>query len=65
MKLTGKVATITGAGAGIGEATAVLFAQEGAKVCCNSLSNSAIRVVKKIKNSGGDAIFVQADVSIF
>ena len=64
MKLSGKVAIITGAGAGIGEATAVLFAQKGAKVCCNSLSDSAMRVVEKIKSAGGDAIFVQADVSI-
>ena len=64
MKLLGKVAIITGAGAGIGEATAILFAQKGAKVCCNSLSNSAMRVVHKIKNSGGDAIFIQGDVSI-
>jgi len=63
MKLSGKVAIITGAGAGIGEATAVLFAQNGAKVCCNSLSDSAMKVVEKIKNSGGDAIFAQADVS--
>ena len=64
MRLSGKVAIITGAGAGIGEATAVLFAQKGAKVCCNSLSDSAMRVVEKIKSAGGDAIFVQADVSI-
>ena len=64
MKLLGKVAIITGAGAGIGEASAILFAREGAKVCCNSLSDSAMKVVEKIKNSGGDAIFAQADVSI-
>ncbi len=64
MKLLGKVAIVTGAGAGIGKATAILFAQEGAKVCCNSLSDSAMRAVQKINNFGGDAIFVQADVSI-
>ena len=64
MKLKGKIAVITGAGAGIGEATALLFAKEGAKVCCNSISESAKNVVRKIKLSGGDAIFVQADISI-
>jgi NAD(P)-dependent dehydrogenase (short-subunit alcohol dehydrogenase family) len=64
MKLKGKVAVVTGAGAGIGEATALIFAKEGAKVCCNSLSTSAKEVVAKIKSSEGDAIFVQADVSI-
>ena len=64
MKLKGKIAVVTGAGAGIGEATALLFAKEGAKVCCNSLSTSAKDVVAKIKLSGGDAIFVQADISI-
>ncbi len=64
MKLKGKIAVITGAGAGIGEATALLFAKEGAKVCCNSLSPSAKHVVAEIKLSGGEAIFVQADISI-
>ena len=64
MKLKGKVAIITGAGAGIGEATALLFAKEGAKICCNSLTESAKNVVGKIKSSGEDAIFVQADISV-
>ena len=64
MKLKGKIAVVTGAGAGIGEATALLFAKEGAKVCCNSLSTSAKDVVAKIKLFGGDAIFVQANISI-
>jgi meso-butanediol dehydrogenase/(S,S)-butanediol dehydrogenase/diacetyl reductase len=64
LKLKGKVAIITGAGAGIGEATAVLFAKEGAKVTCNSLSESAKKVVEKINSETGKAIFVQADVSI-
>ncbi len=63
MKLQGKVAIITGAGAGIGEATAVLFAKEGAKVCCNSITKSALKVVEKIKSDGGETIFVQGDVS--
>jgi len=64
MKLKDKVAIITGAGAGIGEATALLFANEGAKVICNSLSNSAKKIVDKINTSGGDAIFIQADVAM-
>jgi len=63
MKLEGKVSVITGAGAGIGEATAILFAKEGSKVCCNSLSASSLKVVNTIKRSGGDAIFIQGDVS--
>ena len=49
MKLKDRVAIITGAGAGIGEATALLFAKEGAKVCCNSISKSAKIVAEKIK----------------
>ena len=64
MKLEGKVAIVTGAGAGIGEATAILFAKEGAKVCCNSRSESALKVVEKIERSGGDAFFCQGDVSV-
>jgi len=64
MKLEGKVAIITGAGAGIGEATAILFANEGAKICCNSKSASALKVVNKIEDSGGDAFFSQGDVSM-
>jgi len=64
MKLKGKVAIITGAGAGIGEATAILFSKEGAKVCCNSLTQSAKRVSQEIINNGGEVIFVQANVAI-
>ena len=64
MKLDGKVAIITGAGAGIGEATAILFAKEGAKICCNSKSDSALKVVEKIEHSGGVAFFSKGDVSV-
>lgn len=63
MKLKDKVAIITGAGAGIGKVTAILFAKEGAKICCNSLSNSGLETTKMIKNIGGDVIFVKGDVS--
>lgn len=65
MKLKDKVVIITGSSSGIGEATAYLFAKEGAKVVANSNSNAEAgkKVAEKIKESGGQAIYVQADVS--
>jgi NAD(P)-dependent dehydrogenase (short-subunit alcohol dehydrogenase family) len=63
MGLAGKAAVITGATAGIGEATAVLFAQEGASVAV--LGRDADRghaVEERIRSSGGQAVFVRADV---
>lgn len=64
MNVKNKIAIITGAGAGIGKATAELFAKKGAKVVCNSRSKSSLDVVNKLKAKGYDALFVQADVSI-
>lgn len=64
MDLKDKVAIITGAGAGIGKATAILLAQEGVKVCCNSITTSAQAVVEEISQMGYQAIFYQGDVSI-
>ena len=64
-RLEGKVAVITGSSVGIGEATARLFAREGAKVVVVAHSNvtAGQSVVDSILASGGEAILVQADVS--
>lgn len=63
MMLLNKVAVITGAGSGIGEATAKLFAREGAKVVIGDVAESANIVVDQIREDGGDAIFVPCDVT--
>ena len=60
MRLQDKVALITGAGAGIGRQTALLFAKEGAKVACVDLNEQAAKdTAKEIKG----AIALKADVS--
>jgi len=64
MQLKDKVAIITGAGAGIGKETAILFAEQGAKVFCNDISDSVINVVDQIKNNEGEATAYQGDISI-
>jgi NAD(P)-dependent dehydrogenase (short-subunit alcohol dehydrogenase family) len=64
MRLSGKVAIITGAGAGIGRAAALLFAREGAKVVIADCdSESGAETVGIIREDGGEATFVQVDVS--
>jgi len=62
-KLDGKVALITGSGSGIGRATALLFAEEGAKVVvADFVMEGGKETVRMIKEAGGEATFVEADV---
>jgi 3-oxoacyl-[acyl-carrier protein] reductase len=63
MSFKDKVAIVTGAGHGIGEATAKLLAERGATVVCNSKSNSCKRVAEEINASGGKATHFMADVT--
>ncbi len=64
MRLVDKVSIITGAGSGIGEATAIKFAHEGAKVAvCDINESAAHRVAKAINDDGGEAIHFHVDVT--
>ena len=63
-RLKNKVALVTGSSAGIGRASAKLFAEEGAKVVVADINESdGKKVVDEIKENGGDAIFVKLDVT--
>ncbi|MEI7025567.1 SDR family NAD(P)-dependent oxidoreductase [Paenibacillus sp. y28] len=61
-RLANKVAIITGAASGIGEAIARRFGEEGARVVVNDISEEGGQVVKQINEAGGDGLFVRADI---
>jgi NAD(P)-dependent dehydrogenase (short-subunit alcohol dehydrogenase family) len=63
MRLLNKVALITGGTSGIGEATALLFAKEGAKIAITGRNQKrGHAVTEQILKDGGEAIFVRTDV---
>ena len=60
----GKVALVTGAGSGMGRASATLFAQMGAKVAVSDINaKTGQETVGLIRQAGGEAMFVKVDVS--
>ncbi len=63
-RISGKVALVTGAGKGIGAASAKLYAREGAKVLCTDLDVEAGEAVASaIVAAGGEALFMRHQVT--
>ena len=63
-RIQDKIAIITGAGSGIGEATAIKFAQEGAKVVIAEInSENGKKVADAINSKYGKAVFIETDVA--
>jgi NADP-dependent 3-hydroxy acid dehydrogenase YdfG len=61
--VAGKVVAITGASSGIGEATALLLAEQGAKVVLGARGSERLeKLAARITESGGEAVFVPTDV---
>jgi len=63
--MMGRVALVTGAGSGIGRATAVAFSRQGARVVVSDRDAAGgEQTVASIRSAGGDALFVRADVAV-
>ena len=64
LQLTGKVALVTGAGSGIGRASATALARKGARVVVSDIDRAAgAETAESVRVQGGEAMFVYADVS--
>src|SRR5260370_38381212 len=64
MRMKNKVAIITGAGSGIGQATALLFSEEGARVVVADIDSvGGEKTVAAIREAKGTALFVEVDIS--
>jgi 3-oxoacyl-[acyl-carrier protein] reductase len=64
MRLADKIAIITGSGSGIGRATALLFAREGAGVVVSDINDTGgYETVRRIEEAPGRAIYLHADIS--
>ncbi|ABG03515.1 short-chain dehydrogenase/reductase SDR [Rubrobacter xylanophilus DSM 9941] len=64
MRLEGKVCVVTGGATGIGEASALALAREGARVVVGDVNvEEGRKTVEDIKKEGGEALFVECDVS--